>query len=756
MIARLRAAAQPTGELDDLLVDDVDRQLIIVARRLYVPSIGGAVIIAPLIAALAWDADRAVVLVAWAAVTMLAGAIQAWLMLSAETWQEQRSAEAWMSANTALQPVIGLLLGVSPALFEGSTTADPGAVVATLIAVSTGAIVTFAPLPGAARALLVPMWVLATAILVIQDEWLLAVGGAVFLVVALSINEGAHRVIRDSIEHRIEASRLAGRVRSTEATASAVIQTAGEAIWMLDTRGTVVTANPAARTLVGGDVVGRPLSTILPELRIGEATGSREAVLHRADGPQRTVILAIGEIPGAGYTVTATDISDLKMLERRLDHEATHDALTGLPNRAGLLRRLSTLRGASRTGALLFIDLDGFKAINDSLGHAAGDQLLRSVGARLRQVAREVDVVARLGGDEFVLLLADADADEARTASRRLIDAIERPHMLAGRDVRLSCSVGLAVDDGSHSGVALLAQADTAMYEAKERGRAQVVVFDMTMRADLEDRMQLRNDLMGAIANGEMVFEGEPLVDLATGEVLGVELLARWQHPVRGRLAPGEFIGLAAELDLVIDLGRLALDEAASFARSLPTEHHPDLQVGVNISLGHVLSGSLAEDILLAARRHEIDPGILVVELTETELAAELAGAAAELRRVRELGVGVAIDDFGTGYSSLSYLHSLPATAIKLDPDFILGVLDDARRLAVIRSVVGLASELGLAVVAEGIEQEAVGTLLEELGVKLGQGYVYTRSLPLDEMLRAVVGRTWVTSPEGRTMGAGS
>ncbi|MEM8905503.1 MAG: EAL domain-containing protein, partial [Actinomycetota bacterium] len=532
--------------------------------------------------------------------------------------------------------------------------------------------------------------------------------------------------------------------------------TAGEAIWMLDTRGTVVTANPAAMALVGGDVVGRSLSTILPELRIGEATGSREAVLRRADGPQRTVIVAIGEIPGTGYTVTATDISDLKMLERRLDHEATHDALTGLPNRAGLLRRLSSLRGARRTGALLFVDLDGFKAINDSLGHAAGDQLLRSVGARLRNVAREVDVVARLGGDEFVLLLADADADEARTASRRVIDAIERPHMLAGQDVHLSCSVGLAVDDGSHSGVALLAQADTAMYEAKERGRAQVVVFDVAMRADLEERMQLRNDLMGALTNGQIGFEGEPLIELRTGEVLGVELLARWNHPTRGAIGPGEFIPLAEDLGIVSDLGRHALDRAAAFAAEARPEAHPDLQVGVNVSIGHVLSGTLADDVVLASRRHGVAPNCLVIELTETELATELAGAAHELARVRELGVGVAIDDFGTGYSSLSYLHSLPATAIKLDPDFIHGVLDDTRRLAVIRSVVGLASELGLSVVAEGIEQQPVSRLLEDLGVKLGQGYLYTRSLPLDQMLRGVVGRAWAPRATSRTMESGS
>jgi diguanylate cyclase (GGDEF)-like protein/PAS domain S-box-containing protein len=426
--------------------------------------------------------------------------------------------------------------------------------------------------------------------------------------------------------------------------------------------------------------------------------------------------------------------------EEETRHRALHDPLTELPNRTLFLDRLDHALRLARRGdssvAVFFLDLDQFKGINDTLGHQCGDQLLLAVGNRLETALRPTDTVARFGGDEFVILCEDVpDQDAAAMLAQRIASVFERPYPLAGRDHYVTASTGIAMPrSGDEAPEDLIRDADAAMYSAKERGRARFEFYDERMRPRTLLRIRTEHDLRGAVERRELKLCYQPLVDLDTGRLAGLEALLRWEHPERGLLPPGEFIQIAEASDLIDPIGRWAIDEAARQAAAWREEHGGELPltVGVNVSARQVASPGLVDAVEEALHRHQLPGHALALELTETALIEEAESPAEVVTRLKSLGVEIVLDDFGTGYSSLSYLPRFPIDTLKLDRSFIAG-LDSAHTASIVTAVVNMAQALGLGVVAEGVETEAQLYALRALGCRRGQGFLFARPMPAEE-----------------------
>jgi diguanylate cyclase (GGDEF)-like protein len=408
-------------------------------------------------------------------------------------------------------------------------------------------------------------------------------------------------------------------------------------------------------------------------------------------------------------------------------HEAHHDTVTGLPNRALFLQRLEhASRVARRRGTgitVLFIDLDRFKAVNDSLGHGAGDELLATVAERIRHRLRSSDTVGRLGGDEFAVLLEEVAIDVAVQRAEAIIHALNEPFQVAGRDVSISASIGVAVSASADvpSGE-LLGQADVAMYCAKKGGAGRVSVYAPKMHAAVVERMDLQADLQRSIGRGELSLDYQPLVRLDSRRPVGVEALLRWNHPSRGLVSPGVFIPIAENTEIIFDVGRWVLREAgaqvAEWRRLVP-----ELGVNVNVSARQVMDRALAGDVAEILALTGLPASALTLELTESVLASDPDAALRQLLALKREGVRLSIDDFGTGYSSLSYLRQLPVDQLKIDRSFVAGLGHGSADVAIVRTIIELGRSLGLDVVAEGIETDEQAAALLSLGCALGQGY---------------------------------
>ncbi len=444
----------------------------------------------------------------------------------------------------------------------------------------------------------------------------------------------------------------------------------------------------------------------------------------------------------------------LSLVRERTDelrHQALHDPLTGLPNRALILDRLDQMLSRSRREgiavAALFIDLDDFKDINDTLGHAVGDELLMAVGARLTSALRRGDSVGRLGGDEFVVLAEGASlAEGAQVVADRVLDVLSASFEVPGSEVPLSvtASVGYAEGDRPSPG-RLLQDADIALYAAKANGKARSMAFAPAMREAVDDHRHLEVDLHTALGARQFFLVYQPTVNLATGSFTGVEALLRWRHPERGTVMPDEFIPTLESSGLIIPVGAWVLDEACRQSVAWSRQGHP-LVVSVNISARQLERDRIVADVSRALADSGLDPHLLILELTETALMGNVEASMTRLRRLKSLGVRIAIDDFGTGYSSLAYLRQFPIDVLKIDQSFVASMVESPESAALVHTLVQLGKVLGLATVAEGIETEAQRSLLRAEAVDIGQGYLFGRPQDPDALLHLL--RTHAPQPD--------
>jgi diguanylate cyclase (GGDEF)-like protein len=491
-------------------------------------------------------------------------------------------------------------------------------------------------------------------------------------------------------------------------------------------------ADPIARQIASAIAV--PLhehGTIAGSLTV--ATGSRERVFGQRD---QELLLAYAR--QASLALAAARTVDTM-------RHAFNDSLTGLANRALFLDRLdqalSRAQRAGRTVTVVFLDLDRFKLVNDSLGHVAGDALLVAAADRIRRAVRGAGTVARLGGDEFAVLLEDLDTQEdAVRIAQRIRERLNAPVQVAERDVNVSASIGIAAGDGSAED--LLRDADVAMYRAKGAGRGRYQVFEPGMHADVVARLELEADVRRAVEREEFVVHYQPIVALADGRILGVEALARWNHPERGLVAPDDFISVAEETGMIVAIGDQILRQACGQVALWQAElgDRAPLALSVNLAARQLARPGLVDEVRSAVTDARLAPGTLLLELTETVIMQDTDATIAQLRALKGLDARIAVDDFGTGYSSLRYLQRFPIDILKIAKPFVDGVADDSDEAIMARAIVDLSRNLGLATIAEGIENGEQAAALRELGCTLGQGFLYSRPLAADAMTAVLMG----------------
>jgi diguanylate cyclase (GGDEF)-like protein/PAS domain S-box-containing protein len=441
------------------------------------------------------------------------------------------------------------------------------------------------------------------------------------------------------------------------------------------------------------------------------------------------------------------DAIERQAIEDAIRKRALHDPLTGLPNRVLFVDRLEhatarlSRRGSSALCAILFLDLDRFKLVNDSLGHQVGDELLAAAAPRLKQALRASDTVARFGGDEFGILLEDIGAErDAIDTAERIAAIFTRPFVLSGSEHFVTTSIGIAIARGGERADELIRDADAAMYRAKDRGRARYEVFDEGMRGRAIERLRVENDLRRALERGELRLEYQPIVSLSNLSIVGVEALLRWRHPALGEISPAEFIPIAEEIGLIEPIGRWVLEQAcrqgAEWYRARPD--CAPLTISVNLSAIQVTRRSLPEVVAAALRSSGLDPACLSLEITETVMVRDADGLGEVLQALKALGVRLVLDDFGTGYSSLSYLTRLPLDVLKVDRSFVDGLGWDSRDTAITETIIAMSRALSLDVIAEGVETPDQVRELRRLGCGLAQGFHFSPAVPAEEITHAL------------------
>lgn len=514
-----------------------------------------------------------------------------------------------------------------------------------------------------------------------------------------------------------------------------------EAMLVVEAGGTIALANPAAETLLGTDLAGRPLSRYLPALRLDAGETRPQEIQARAESgkpfPAEVAASPVGTAAPGAFLLRIADIGARATRLAELERLALHDALTGLPNRTLLLDRLDqALRAGRRDGAalaLMLLDLDRFKQVNDTLGHQVGDKVLQAVAPRLAEPLRQSDTLARLGGDEFCILLPSADdAEDACRVAERLVDVLARPFVIDGMTLELGVSIGLALHpEHGADAASLLEHADAAMYRAK-RDRLGFHVYKRGAATD-DSRTGLRADLRRALDAGGLALLYQPKIDARTGAVAGLEALVRWPHPERGLLAPDEFLPIAEQTGLVLPLTLWVLGMCLRDQQRWRHQGH-DLPVAVNISAKWLRDAQFPGILRLLMRQMDGRPDRLILEITESGLMSDPERAAGVLSELAALGCRVSLDDFGTGQSSLPWLQRLALHEIKIDRSIVAAMAHDRGTAIVVRSIVRLAHGLGLRTVGEGVETEAVAESLVALGCDELQGYLFGHPVPMAEM----------------------
>ncbi|WP_431854542.1 bifunctional diguanylate cyclase/phosphodiesterase [Azospirillum sp.] len=587
----------------------------------------------------------------------------------------------------------------------------------------------------------------------------LAAGGTISLLlfgVVLSLSSTRARAMQ-------LASEMTMSLRRREAELHHFFTQAPVGILILDAEGRVLDCNPMIGRFMGApadEVIGFNMITDARDQSLAPAI--RRAATGEPVEIETQYISTLGNKSGFYHVhfqpvyrndalmfvlAFVDDVTERKAAEQRVHYLAHYDALTGLPNRTLLQDRLAhaiaAAKRSSGTVAVLFLDLDHFKVINDSLGHTIGDEVLKDVAVRLQRALREVDTVGRLGGDEFIIVLPDAGsaADVARVAAR-ILDCVCEPMRIKDRDFTISPSIGISLypADGE-DGERLIKNADAAMYQAKAAGRHAFRFFTTSMDAQLNERLNLEANIRRALDLGEFRLHYQPQIELGSGRVTGLEALIRWAHPDLGMVPPGRFIPVAEESGQIAAISLWVLDEACRQAKLWQAEGLPLQRVAVNISALQFRSADLPGQVSAALTRHGLPPWCLELEVTEGALIRNVDMAILILKSLKEMGVKVSIDDFGTGYSSLSYLQRFPVDTLKIDRSFVNDVPNDQNDAAIVKAIIGLGSSLGLHVIAEGVETEQQLNFLREAGCHGGQGYLFSPPIPADDASRFLLRR---------------
>jgi diguanylate cyclase (GGDEF)-like protein/PAS domain S-box-containing protein len=574
---------------------------------------------------------------------------------------------------------------------------------------------------------------------------------------------GLLRSLRYAIERKIMEEALFAEKERAQVTLSCI----GDAVVCTDISGDVTFLNPVAETMTGWsltEAVGRPMAEVFRTLNVTSTepteTTAELAILQirsvhlppsctliRRDGleiPIEDSIAAIHDRQGRaiGAVIVFRDVSVAHAMAQQITHSAEHDFLTGLPNRMLLNDRISqaiaSARRHTKQVAVLFLDLDGFKHINDSLGHPVGDKLLQSIATRLVSSVRGADTVSRQGGDEFVVLLPDLQQPEdAAVMAVRILRDVAAPHLIDLHDLYVTTSIGVSVfpDDGADAET-LIKNADTAMYQAKENGRQSVQFFKPAMNARAVERQSIEESLRRALERREFTLHYQPKINIRTGAITGAEALIRWTHPSRGPLSPAVFIPIAEDSGLILPIGRWVMRRACEQARAWVEAGLRPTTMAVNVSALEFRDDDFLPNLFLILKESRLSPRTLEIELTESVLMKQVVSASLILQALRKSGVHVAIDDFGTGYSSLSYLRKLPIDTLKIDQSFVGQIVSGGDDAAIVTAVISMARSLKLRVVAEGVETFEALEFLHAHQCEEAQGYYFSRPVPAEQFAK--------------------
>jgi len=627
-------------------------------------------------------------------------------------------------------------------------------------------------LPGDLRGSLPIVALMVGAIALLNDRLQIADGQSPLLIMVIVISTLLVIASQAIATREVVGLHREVATRRFDERLTELVRRSSDMIAICDASGVIRYASPSSEQLLGatpGELIGQRIDEVLgpeaPHVResfeqvLREAHSEQTALfaIPQPNGDKRSYKMVIANLCHVesirGVTLNIRDVSDAIRLNDQLRTLAFHDSLTLLANRSLFADRVhQAIRhlGDGMTPAVLFIDLDDFKKVNDSLGHSAGDQLLRGFAHRLVQCTRAGDTVARLGGDEFAVLIDHApNADAAMAVASQVIEACRRPFEVDGRPIRIGTSVGVALADRVSNVERLLRNADAAMYSAKARGKGHAEFFVPEMLRAARRRMRVENELAAAIEKRQLAAHYQPIVDLASRHLVGVEALMRWQHPTRGLVEPGEFIPLAEETGQIIPMTQWIIERACLDLARLQREiaHGEGVRMSVNVSSRYLNHGNVVADVRAALATHRVSPDCLILEVTESLLLEDSPQLEQSFKELKLLGIRLALDDFGTGYSSLAYLHRFPIDILKIHRSFVERLvhahdgLEGVDAVALARAILSLADALGLDTVAEGIEVEAQRDTLLRLGCHTGQGYCFAKPMPIDEVLEAAVTR---------------
>ncbi len=575
----------------------------------------------------------------------------------------------------------------------------------------------------------------------------------------------------------IDRAEVADALFDEKERAQITLNSIGDAVISTDVAGNVSYLNVVAERLTGwpsAEALGQPFESVLKIVEsatgmtvlnpmkaaaLQDATGRLPGacVLIRRDGVEVPIEDSSAPIHDrAGVVVGAVmvfhDVSTARALTHRLAYFAQHDSLTGLPNRVLLndlfMQALLTAKRHNTVLAVLYLDLDRFKHINDSLGHAVGDRLLQAVALRLTECVRASDTVCRLGGDEFVIVLSEvAHAEDAAVCAEKILESLRVPNVIEGHEIHISSSIGIAICPGDGDEVeVLLRNADSAMYEAKGLGRDNSQFYRRDLNSGANERQLLETGLRHAIARNEFELHFQPIMNLATGGCSGVEALLRWHHATRGVLPPSEFMGIAEESRLIVPIGRWVLWEACRHAKAWQQGRATQLRLCVNVSAVELRSKDFVGGVAEILAQTGFDPSFLELELTETFLMQESKATDAVLQALKRLGVKLALDDFGTGYSSLSHMRRFPVDTLKVDRSFVRDLITDAADAGVVSAVIQMGKSLHMRVVAEGVETKEQVLFLRERACEEAQGYYFSRPMNAADFSDSIRRRKYLTA----------